>query len=232
MQSRTLTLALTLALRDCLFVRDTQPKRIMKLPFQFASLVLCILLAACGGGGGGDPPAGASTVISGTVAAGAPVIGNVFVKDSTGAVRGPVAIEANGSYRIDVSGMTSPFLFRAEGSVGGREVVLASAATAADVGGTINVTPFTDLIVANVAGTVASRFYDSPNFARLTPAELDAARQTLTARLLPVLRELGVQDGFDLLRSAFTANHQGFDACYHTGRRYPLRALVVGGHAK
>ncbi|RYZ35486.1 MAG: cytochrome c, partial [Sphingobacteriales bacterium] len=49
-------------------------------------------------------------------------------------------------------GLTAPFVFRAEGRAGGSIYVLHSAATSADVGGTINITPLTDLVLANVAG--------------------------------------------------------------------------------
>jgi hypothetical protein len=113
---------------------------------------------------------------------------------------------------VDVTGMTAPFLFRAVGTVAGRQVSYASSATAADIGNTINVTPFTDLIVANIAGVAANEFFDNPKFDKLTPAEIDDARAKLTASLLPILKSAGVADGFDLLRSSFAANRTGFDA--------------------
>jgi hypothetical protein len=139
------------------------------------------------------------------------VVGTVTVKDSTGASRtSPIA--ADGSYKVDVTGMTGPFVFLADGKVGGRTIQMVSAATNADIDKTVNITPFTDLIVANMAGQVATTYFASPNFAKLSAAELDAARQTLTTRLLPILNALGVAAGFDLLRSSFAADHSGFDA--------------------
>ena len=54
--------------------------------------------------------------------------GKVTVTDSLGATR-TVDIQANGAYSVDVSGLTGPFLFRAVGTVAGRTVSLASAAT-------------------------------------------------------------------------------------------------------
>lgn len=176
------------------------------------SLLAALLVAACGGGSSGSQPDGGErTVIAGTAAAGAPVIGTVTVKDSQGAIK-TVNIEADGSYRIDVQGMSAPFVFRAIGSVGGTTVSLTSAATADDVGGTINITPFTDLIVANLAGKAAAAYFDAPDFSQLTQTEINAARQTLTERLRPVLQEMGVAAGFDLLRSAFKADRTQFDA--------------------
>lgn len=168
------------------------------------------LLAACGGGSDSAAPA-ATARISGTAAAGAPLIGQVTVKDALGAMR-TVDIESDGSYSINVSGMTGPFVFRAMGWVGGREVRLTSAATAADINGTINITPFTDLMIANIAGQLASAYFDAGSFNNLSTEELNAAKTNLTQTLMPILTNLGVDAGFDLLRSAFQANHSGFDA--------------------
>lgn len=173
-----------------------------------------LFLTACGGGGGGGGSvATPSSVISGTAAAGSPIIGKVTVKDSLGAQK-TVDIALDGSYSIDVAGMTGPFLFRAAGTVGGRDIALVSAATSADVGNTINITPFTDLIVANIAGVAAEQYFtnNNPSAATLTPAELSTATATLTERLKPVLDAMGVAGSFDLLRTAFKADRSGLDA--------------------
>jgi len=188
--------------------RTVQPRSLAR--HLLISALAGATLAACGGGGAGSstPP---PQPITGTAAAGAPVVGTVTVKDSTGATR-TSTIAANGNYSVDVAGMTAPFVFMATGTVGGRTVQMVSAATSADINKTINITPFTDLIVANMAGQAASTYFASPTFSQLTAADLDAARQTLTTRLLPILNALGVAAGFDLLRSSFAADHSGFDA--------------------
>ncbi len=173
------------------------------------SALAAAALTACGGGS--DDPAPIAQPITGTAASGAPVVGTVTVKDSTGATR-TSTIGADGIYSVNVAGMSGPFVFLASGTVGGRTVSMVSAATAADIGKTINITPFTDLIVANMAGEAASTYYAAPTFSKLTATDLDAARQTLTARLLPILNSLRVAAGFDLLRSSFAADHSGFDA--------------------
>jgi len=172
-----------------------------------------LFLTACGGGGGGGGSVAApSSVISGTAAAGSPIIGKVTVKDSLGDQK-TVDIALDGSYSIDVAGMTGPFLFRAAGTVGGRDIALVSAATSADVGNTINITPFTDLIVANIAGVAAEQYFASnPSADKLNAAELSTATATLTERLKPVLDAMGVAGSFDLLRTAFKADRSGLDA--------------------
>lgn len=174
-----------------------------KLALAVASAGL-LTLYGCGGSGGDAGAGGAAAVtVSGTAAAGLPLVGTVTVKDANGVVRS-TAIGANGSYAVDVSGMSAPFVFRADGTVGGRRVVIHSAASAADANGTINITPLTDLIVANIAGQLAANYFDGGNFSALTRAELDAETASLKAKLLPVLLAMGVDASVDLLRTAFT----------------------------
>ena len=167
---------------------------------HLTAIVCALTLTACGGGGGGgdsSPRPATTQTLSGTAAAGAPVIGRVTVKDSAGTVRNTV-VAADGSYTLDVSGLAPPFALRLEGTAGGRSYVLHSAATAADVNGTINITPLTDLIVANVARQVAANYFNTGNFGALTPTELNAAENTLQQRLQAVLTEAGVVATIDL----------------------------------
>lgn len=191
---------------------------------------LVISLAACGGGGGGggggfagfpvagggttnppasNPPAATAVTFSGTAASGLPLSGTVTVKDAKGATKTVPLVDGN--YLIDVSGMTGPFVFRAEGVVGGQRTVIHSAATAADANGTINITPLTDLVVANIAGQVAAQYFDGGEFAGLSATELKAESDALKAKLLPVLLALGVDASIDLLRTAFTPLSSALD---------------------
>jgi len=141
---------------------------------QVIAVSQIILLAACGGGGGGGTtPTASSTTLSGTAAAGAAIIGTVTVKGSLGNTKSEL-IEADGTYNVDVTGLTPPYRLRAQGTVGGRTYKLHSYAEAADVGGNVNITPFTDLIVANAAGQIAAAYFDSGTPADLDPAEVDA----------------------------------------------------------
>lgn len=148
---------------------------------------------------------------SGVAAVGTPLAGTVSVKDAAGVIR-TTPLGSNGSYSIDVSGMTAPFVFRAEGKANGHNYVVHSAATAADVGGTINITQLTDLVVDNIAGQVAGAYFARGDFSSLTPAALDAEVALLKARLLPVLLALSVDASIDLLRSRFTPLESELDA--------------------
>ena len=172
------------------------------------------VIAACGGGGSSSSPAPAAKTISGVAAAGAPIIGSVTIKDSTTptAQTKTVFIAADGKYTVDVSDLKAPYMVRADGYVGGNEYHLYSAATQADVGGTINITPLTDLIVANIAGSIAKTYFDNDSFTGLTAAQLTAQSDALRAKLLPVLQAVGVSSSIDLLRASFSTDHTGLDA--------------------
>lgn len=171
-------------------------------------------ISGCGGGGGASTNA-TSSMLSGTIAGGAAVVGTVLVTDSLGATKGST-IEANGHYTVDVAGMTGPFMLKASGTVGSTSVTYYSAATSADVNGTVNVTPFTNLMVSNIAAQLAENYFatnQSANFATLfTPEKLAAAQTALLAKLQPVLAALGVSDSINLLRGTFAADHSGMDA--------------------
>ena len=177
-------------------------KRVWKLFMAVSLMALTMLfVSACsdGGGGGGAP----STTLKGTAAAGAPIIGQVFVKDSKGVEAPPVTIDAEGKYSIDVSGMTGPFKLKAVGMVGNTDVTYCSLATADDLGKTINITPFTDLLVASIAGQAATNFYTDGDPAKIT-TDLAPQVEALTNALTPVLQSMGLESAMELLRKSFT----------------------------
>lgn len=208
---------------------------------RFVSLATAALLAsACGGGGGGGSgtPTPPGRTLRGTAAAGAPLIGTVTVKDAAGRTRGGV-IDRDGRYVVDVSGLTAPFMVRADGRVGGKAYSLYSAGVETDLGGTLNVTPLTDLIVANVAHDLAAARFASGDFSAFTPAALAAREAELQAALTPLLGALGVAASVDLLRMSFAADHSGLDAALDlldvevdtTTRIATLRNVVNGDTA-
>ncbi len=176
-------------------------------------LPIFIIIAGCGGGGG---KAGTSTpatpIISGVAAAGWPLSGNVTIKDSRG-VQKTVPIGVSGIYSIDVTGMTAPFGLVANGTIAGVSAQLYSGATQADIGGNTNITPLTDLIIANVAGEISENFYSKGNFSNLTADNLNAQQVKLQAVLQPILSGAGISSGnIDLLRTFFATNNTGEDA--------------------
>lgn len=193
----------------------------MKKISILSALVVAMALSACGGGGGGGgdtnpnadaPPTSTGTALSGIAAGGAPLVGTVTVKDSLGNIK-VSPIEADGSYNVDVSGMTGPFMLRATGMVGNNSVTYYSAATSADLNKTVNVTPFTSLIISNIAARLAETYYNEGNFSGdITSGSLDVAMSNLQKKLAPVLEALGLSASIDLLRASFATDHTGLDA--------------------
>ena len=158
-----------------------------------------------------DGSASSATALTGTAAAGVPIIGRVIVKGANGN-RVSEEIEADGTYDIDVSSLTAPYRLRAEGTVGGRRYELHSYATEANLGGTVNITPFTDLIISNAAGQLASNFFDSDAKTEIDSADLETQKEALKEKLQTVLTELGVASTVDLLTTSFNADHSELDA--------------------
>lgn len=198
----------------------------MKLNYIASALLgLSVITTGCGGGGGGGTAA--PTTLSGTAAAGAPIIGTVIVKGALGETSSAL-IEADGTYDVDVTGLTAPYRLRAQGTVGGRTYKLHSYAVESDVGNTVNITPFTDLIIANVAGQIAETFFDEQQQANpLDEAEVEAQEAELQAKLQNVFNAVGVGTAIDLLRDTFSADHSGLDAALDIIRVEQTSANIV-----
>jgi hypothetical protein len=185
----------------------------VRLTSLFFLMAMFMVFLGCGGGGGDSaappptpPPANS---ISGVAAAGAPIVGTVTLKDSKGATK-IVNVAADGKYYVDVTGMTPPFALFAQSSVSGRRYH--SAAVSSDIGKTINITTFTDLIIANLAGKEAKYYYDDNTFTNLTDAQLEAKQAALREQLKPILKSMGIAETVDLLRTSFNADQTGLDA--------------------
>lgn len=189
---------------------------LLSIALLFSSLFGCNG-GSSGGSSGTNPPASGQQMLSGTAASGAAIIGTVTIKDSSVPPQVKTEkIKADGAYQIDVTGMTPPFLLKADGTVGGRGARYHSAATAGDINGTINITPFTDLILSNVARQLAENLFDNYNPEKdkteISKDNLNAQIAQLQHKLRPILESAGLDASIDLLRGSFTPNHKGLDA--------------------
>jgi len=185
-----------------------------------------MLLVACGGGGTTSvaPPSQSVTAISGTAASGAPITGTmngaVLLKDSSSpakTVSSPTDGSGNYSFTpAQIQGFAPPFMLQVSYKIGGVAYYLHSAVTAEDVtsgNATINITPLTDLVIANLGNEIAEKIFANGNYSSLlTKSALDAGVLALDSLLQPVLLQMGVAGSVDLLRQSFTANGQGLDA--------------------
>lgn len=177
----------------------------MKLKTAFHSLAAtaaAVLLASCGGGGGGDA---ASLQVSGTAATGA-ALASASVQVKCKAGDGTATTNTAGGYTVTVSGGQLPCIVKVTGTTAsGAAIVLHSivetgtAGTGSTTTATANVTPVTEMIVAQIVGSMPAEA-----FADFDPAEV--TRDTVTAALTAIvdaLKGAGIDlTGIDPLKAA------------------------------
>lgn len=154
----------------------------------------------------------APVLLTGTAAVGAPIAGGVVtVKDRNGATRSGTA-DAGGKYRIDVTGLTAPFILKVDPPAGSSLFSVGIRA------GVVNIHPFTDLIIGTwyrLRGTTVSDAFSTLGSATPIPTEPEIATLATLVKQV-VLRWLTDQtpdlQGFDFMTSPFDANGTGFDA--------------------
>ena len=187
------------------------------LMLAIGSMVLSgVLLSGCQGSGleSGSVSAQStlrSTTLSGTAATGAPIASaTIKLKDANGTLTTHTT-GTNGKYVIDVAGMTPPFLLQISS---GSTPTLYSTATET---GTINIHPFTDLIIRswyNVKGHDINADFDGTG-ALLVPPTADqiALIEEIIRNILSTwFTNVGLSaESFNLLTSPFDANGEGFD---------------------
>ncbi len=167
--------------------------------------ILSLMITACNytsiGGGSG-------TNLSGTAATGAPIAGNVFAKDANG-TEVKVASGVNGSFTLNTTGMTPPFLLKivpADGSPALYSYALAN-------GQTVNITSLTNLalFLASKKGDLAS-LYSSWNGTAITASAISQAAQTVVANFKSKLTAAGINPtNYDVLTAQFNADGTGID---------------------
>jgi hypothetical protein len=178
---------------------------------RFASFFAgSLLLAGCGGGSSSPP---SPPTVRGTAASGAPIAAaTVTLKDRNGTSR-TATTSATGTYSIDVSGLTTPFLVKVD-----HPITLASYYSVGTQAGVVNVTPLTDLIVEefySVQGLDAATEFATLNAASVVPtADQVAIIANVVENIVSLwLTQKGVNpDTFDLITTSFTANGTGADA--------------------
>ena len=197
--------------------------------------MLCVALAmwilACSvdhGGRPGDVEEEEDKTISGTVSAGAPVRGVVLLKNaSSSTVSISDEIDENGHFSIKLlSDMTGPYILQARGTVGGRAICLHAMGTRADVAATVNITPFTDLIVANVIQKTPEEYFeyfDIPMLSRVaTEDNISKHEELVKARFADLFQLFGVNPSdINLMNTVFAADHTGIDGVLDFLRFFP-----------
>lgn len=186
-----------------------------------ASLLGLLLIGAalCGcGGGSSSGSASASPValalVSGVAATGAPLAGQVTLRDSSAQRKDrTTTIASDGSFSINVSDLTAPFVLKATGNVSGKSVSMFSFA---DKAGTANINPLSGVALASAAGvTDPAIVFDHGDAATLEKARtaLPASVATLQQKLARLLDAFGT-DGANAITDPFSADHTGLDGVF------------------
>jgi len=192
------------------------------------ALVLPILVAGCGGGGdsaGTSQQSSISTqVVSGVAATGAPLVGEVTLRDSAPEHKEKVVvISGDGSFSVDVSDMRAPYVMRAAGTAeGGRHTLYSFA----EGPGVANINPLTSAALASAAGVDdPAEVFDRPDTAELEKVRrgMPAAIAALGVRLRPLMEVFEVADR-DPHRQRFRADHDGLDGMFDS-----VRVEISGG---
>ncbi len=165
---------------------------------RLASLMLSVAavatLAACGGGGS-DAPAPAPATLNGVVAVGRALAGATVDARCRGGFTGTATTTANGSYSIPFTSGSLPCVLRA---TSGATVLYALARGS----NTAHITPVSQLIVAQLAGTALPGYYTGFNDTvadGLAATRVDAAH----ASVVNTLKSGGVDfSGFGNLMTA------------------------------
>lgn len=175
--------------------------------FGMLSVLFAALLAACGGGGGG----GGGGTVSGVAAAGAPLVGSVLLKDSGNPAQAKNAtIAEDGSFSVDVSGLTPPFILKATGAVGNTNYTLYSFVNGA---GIANINPLSNLALSVASGGLDSAtIFATPSagIMQTITAKLPASITDIQTRLQPLLALYDAAKA-NPITDTFTANHTGLD---------------------
>lgn len=149
--------------------------------------------------------------IYGTFAAGAPIAGEIYLKDAKGKVQ-TARSDQNGHFQIFVSYLTPPLVLEGIGNIGTREFILHAPVVSADFNHTVNITPITDLIVANIAGGNPTNFYTAGDFSGINAEVIQAQENIVQTRFSDMLLDLQQPLALDLLHTPFKADHTGIDA--------------------
>ena len=159
-------------------------------PFQLVCSMIvlslwAITVSGCGGGGGGN---GTSTsTVSGVASVGAPMSGNVFLKDAANSPEMTTIITQNGAFFFNVSGKTAPFMLRA-----------GSLYSMSSGPGTANINPVTHLMVTDAASfanmSTMNNFYNHPNGTTMgtISGRMGTALQDMRQKMAPLLDKYGV----------------------------------------
>ena len=153
-----------------------------------AAAAVVALIAGCGGGGGGSTP---TLEVSGTAATGA-ALASAAVEVKCAAGTGTATTTSTGSYTVTMENGALPCIIKVSGTVGALPVTLHSVTEAgSDAGDSrtsakANVTPVTEMIVAQLTAALPSDSFAAFNPGLITAATVASASSAIVSALKTV----------------------------------------------
>jgi hypothetical protein len=140
----------------------------MNLAKMFFVMVLGVAVTACGGGGGDSTPAISADTLSGVAAVGSPIANGSVQIICAGGNSLNTTTSSAGAWQVTISGQTLPCAVEVTGGTINTVANVIPYHSIATSFGNVNVTPLTDLILANLAGTTTPNVW----FAGLIPSSI------------------------------------------------------------
>lgn len=169
--------------------------RVKVLGLTMMAAATAALVAACGGGGGGSAPVSGVT-LSGVAATGL-ALANSDVSVKCAAGNATATTDGSGAYEVTVTDGALPCIIKVTGTADGVAVTLHSIAEAGTTSGatttaTANVTPLTEMVVAQLSGGLPSAMFEDFGAAGSVTSEQLASATTA------LLTALSAATGVDL----------------------------------
>lgn len=147
---------------------------------QLAALAAAAVLAACGG----DDTGTSTPTLSGTAATGAPIVGGTVDIRCAGGTPLSTTTGSDGRWQVSTSGQTLPCALRVSGgSADGAASTPTYHAFALDFDGNVNLTAFSDLVVARSVGANPAAWFAAPDFSGIDSAAVAAALDAVSSAL-------------------------------------------------
>jgi hypothetical protein len=149
------------------------------------TLLLCALGASAllvAGCGGGDDPAAAPS-LSGVAAVGTPIVGGTVTVKCAGGAALNATTSSGGNWQVSFSGQTLPCAVQVSGGTAGGAANSTPYHSIALSLGTVNLTPLTDTVMAQLLGSAPQGWFASPTFTGINTTALTTALNTVKTQL-------------------------------------------------
>ena len=157
---------------------------------HFLLMILTVIVAGCGGGRNGGSSTPPTSILSGVAAVGTPIAnGTINVICATGSALTPTTTSSTGAWQATLSGQTLPCAVEMTGGTINGATNTTSYHSIAVTAGTVNVTPLTDLMVANMVATATPRIWfaglnsNPTSLTTITQAQVTTALTKLSTAL-------------------------------------------------